>query len=216
YNNAGSIVSGTGTNASGVVVTETVPANTVADLSNSTPGWTLTSGSGGAGSTYTFSVGALNAGVTGSVVFTVHVNSTLPSGTSSLSNTVSISDANGDQNSATLVTPLGTPVETSLAFTQQPGNGESGVALAPAVKVAAEDQFGNTFTGDSTSTVTLTLSSGTFSNGRSTATATLSNGVATFSNLVINANGTYTLSAADGSLTSATSNSFQIQTPTKL
>src|SRR5262249_34351810 len=71
YNNAGSIIDGTGTPAAGVVLTETVPANTSADLVNSTPGWTLTSGSGGAGSTYTFTVGALNPGVTGSVVFTV-------------------------------------------------------------------------------------------------------------------------------------------------
>src|SRR5262249_5239317 len=66
YNNAGSILNNTGTGATGVVLTETVPANTTADLANSTPGWTLTSGTGGAGSTYTFTVGALGAGVTAS------------------------------------------------------------------------------------------------------------------------------------------------------
>src|SRR5262249_62177835 len=84
YNNAGSILDGTGTNATGVVLTETVPANTTADLANNTPGWTLTSGTGGAGSVYKFTVGALSAGVTGSVVFSVDVNSTIPSGTTSL------------------------------------------------------------------------------------------------------------------------------------
>jgi len=57
----------------------------------------------------------------------------------------------------------------------------AGVALTPAVSVAAKDQFGNTFTGDSTSTVTLTLSRGTFAGGGTTATATVSGGVATFS-----------------------------------
>jgi hypothetical protein len=216
YNNAGSMVDGTGTNASGVVLTETVPANTTADLSNSTPGWTLTSGSGGAGSTYTFSVGSLSAGVTGSVVFSVDVNSTIPSGTTSLSNTVTISDAAGDHSSATRVTPLGTAVATSLAFTQEPPNGETGVALSPPVTVAVRDQFGNTFTGDSSSTVTLTLHGGTFSGGGTTATATVSSGVATFSNLVISAAGTYTLGASDTSLTGATSTSFAIQAPTKL
>jgi hypothetical protein len=216
YHNAGSVIDGTGTNASGVVLTETVPANTTADLANSTPGWTLTSGSGGAGSTYTFSVGALNAGTTGSVVFTVDLNSTIPTGTTSLTNSVTITDAAADSSSGTRVTALGTPVATRLAFTQQPVSGESGVALTPAVTVAVQDQFGNTFAGDSSSTVTLTLTGGTFSGGGNTATATVSSGVATFSNLVISAAGTYTLTATDGSLTSATSNSFTVRTPAKV
>jgi hypothetical protein len=216
YDNAGSVVDGTGTNATGVVLTETVPANTTADLANSTPGWTLTSGSGGAGSTYTFAVGALNAGVTGSVVFSVDVNSTIPGGTSSLTDTVTVTDAASDSGSGTRVTPLGTPVATSLAFTQQPGPGETGVALTPAVTVAVRDQFGNTFTGDSSSTVTLTLGGGTFAGGGNTATATVTSGVATFGNLVIGAPGSYTLTAGDGGLTGATSNSFAIQTPAKL
>jgi hypothetical protein len=216
YNNAGSIVAGTGTGASGVVLTETVPANTTADLANSTPGWTLTSGSGGAGSTYTFNVSALGAGVTGSVVFSVDVANPVPAGTASLSNTVTITDAASDSATATRVTPLGTPVETSLAFVQPPSNGETGVALTPAVSVAVLDQFGNTFTGDSSSTVTLTLNGGTFAGGGDTATATVSGGVATFPNLVIGAPGTYTLTASDGTLAGATSGSFAVQTPTQL
>jgi hypothetical protein len=215
FNNAGSLIDGTGTAAAGVVLTETVPANTTADLADSTPGWVLTGG-GGAGSTYTFAVGALSAGVTGSVVFSVDIASPLPAGTASLSNTVTITDAASDSASATRVTPLGTPVATNLGFTQQPSNGETGVALTPAVTVAVRDQFGNTFTGDSSSTVTLTLIGGTFAGGGNTATATVSSGVATFGNLVINTAGSYTLTATDGSLSSATSNSFAIQTPTHL
>src|SRR5262249_46368404 len=200
----------------GVVLTETVPANTTADLANSTPGWALASGTGGAGSTYTFAVGALSAGTTGSVVFSVDVNSTIPSGTSSLTNTVTITTAAGATASGPRVPPFGSPVATSLAFAQQPTNGETGVALTPAVTVAVRDQFGNTFTGDSSSTVTLTLSSGTFVGGSNSATATVSGGVATFANLALSAPGTYTLTATDGSLRSATSNSFTIQTPTRL
>ena len=216
YNNEGSIVGATGTNASGVVLSETVPANTTFDAANSTPGWALASGTGGPGSTVTYSVGSLNAGVTGSVVFSVDVSGTIPSGTSSLSNTVGISDAAGDQSSGTRLTPLGTPVATKLAFTQQPTAGETGKALSPAVTVAVEDQFGNVFTADNSSTVTLTLNGGTFSGGSSTATATVSNGVATFGNLVISAAGSYALSAADGALGGATSNAFSVQTPSKL
>src|SRR5207253_1504080 len=159
-----------------------VPANTTADLANSTPGWTLTSGSGGAGSTYTFAVGALGAGATGSVVFAVDVNGTIPAGTTSLTDTVRITDAASDSSSATRVTPLGAPVATSLAFTQQPPNGETGTALTPAVAVAVRDQFGNTVAGN-TSTVTLTLNGGTFAGGGNTASAAAVNGVATFGNL---------------------------------
>jgi hypothetical protein len=210
YNNAGSIVDGTGTNATGAVLTETVPANTTADLGNSTPGWTRTSGSGGPGSTYTFAVGALNAGTTGSAVFSVDVNRTIPAGTSRLTDTVGLTDAASDRVGATRVTPLGTPVATSLAFTQRPPGGETGAALTPAVTVAVRDQFGNTFTGDSSSTVTLTLNGGTFAGGRTTASAAAVHGVATFGGLVINAPGRYTLTATDGTLTGATSSPFTV------
>jgi adhesin/invasin len=102
-----------------------------------------------------------------------------------------------------------TPAPTKLAFGQQPTNATAGVAISPAVTVKVEDVNGNVVTGNS-STVTLTLSSGTFSNGSTTATATAVNGVATFSGLVINAAGSYTLKATDGALTSATSNSLTI------
>jgi hypothetical protein len=132
FNNAGSLLDGTGTNAAGVVLTATVPANTTADLANSTPGWTLTSGDGGAGSTYTFAVGALSAGATGSVVFSVVVDSPLPAGTTSLTNTVTITDAASDSASATRVTPLNQPRDpgfetpsvgagTYFSFQYQPG-----------------------------------------------------------------------------------------------
>src|SRR5262249_36233269 len=113
-------------------------------------------------------------------------------------------------------TPFGSPVATSLAFTQQPTNGETGVALTPAVTVSVRDQFGNTFTGDSSSTVTLTLSSGTFVGGSNTATAPVSAGVATFANLALSAPAPSPLTARDGGLTRATSNAFTIQTPAKL
>ena len=188
YNNAGSIVNGTGANAAGVMLTETVPANTIADLANSTPGWTLASGNGGAGSTYTFAVGGLDAGVTGSAVFSVDLNANIPAGTTSMTNNVTITDAAGDTASGTQhADPAGEPGAPSWSSAPAARERRDGHGPQPAVTVAAEDQFGNTFTADSTSTVTLTLNGGTFAGGGNTATATVSGGVATFGNLVIDA-----------------------------
>jgi hypothetical protein len=217
YNDAGSIVNNTGTSATGVALTETVPANTTADLANSTPGWTLTSGSGGAGSTYTFTVGNLGAGVTGSVVFSVDLNASIPVGTTSITNNVTITDAAGDNASGSRSTSIPPAAETKLVFsTEPPPTGSAGIALSPPIAVSAEDQFNNTFTGDSSSSVTLTLNGGTFVGGGNTVTAQLSSGVATFSNLVISSAGTYTLTATDGLLTSATSSSFTIAASSRL
>jgi hypothetical protein len=101
---------------------------------------------------------------------------------------------------------------TLLAFVQQPTSTGVGSAISPAVTVAVEDQAGDTYTADNISTVTLTLSSGTFSNGNSTASATVSGGIATFGTLTINAANSYTLTASDAALTHATSNTFTIAT----
>jgi hypothetical protein len=104
-------------------------------------------------------------------------------------------------------------VAAKLAFVQQPTNTSAGATITPAVTVAVEDANGNTVTSD-TSAVTLTLSSSTFAGGSTTATANAVGGVATFNNLVINAAGTYTLAASDGSLTGATSAAFTISSST--
>ena len=81
--------------------------------------------------------------------------------------------------------------------------------LAPAITVAVEDAFGNLVASDK-SNVTLTLSSGTFSSGSSTVTVQAVGGVATFSGLIIKTTGSYTLSASDGTLAAAASNSVAI------
>jgi methionine-rich copper-binding protein CopC/uncharacterized membrane protein len=100
-----------------------------------------------------------------------------------------------------------------LAITAQPVNAVAGAAFSDPITVAVEDALGNTISTD-TSTVTLTLSSGTFFGGGMTATAVASGGVATFTNLVPNSSdtaGNYTLAATDSSLTGATSNSFSLK-----
>ena len=97
-----------------------------------------------------------------------------------------------------------------LVFGQKPSDATAGVAISPAVTVMVEDQFNNLVTGDG-STVTLTLSAGTFEGGSSTAAASAVNGVATFGSLKIDAAGKYTVSATDGTLTgTGASNKFTI------
>src|SRR5207248_2651034 len=100
---------------------------------------------------------------------------------------------------------------SKLVWSVQPTNATAGVALAPAVQVTVQDAFGNTATGSSAS---VTVSIGTNPSGGTlsgTTTVTASAGVATFSNLSIDKSGTgYTLAAASGALTGATSSAFNI------
>jgi hypothetical protein len=107
------------------------------------------------------------------------------------------------------VTPAGA---SQLAFAQQPSIATAGQAIGPAVTVDLEDAYGNMVSSNS-STVTVTLSSSAFAGGSATATAAASGGVATFSALMIDKAGSYTLTATDGSLTSAVSGWFTV-TPT--
>ncbi|MGA3068008.1 MAG: hypothetical protein ABSF29_14280, partial [Tepidisphaeraceae bacterium] len=99
---------------------------------------------------------------------------------------------------------------TKLAFTQQPVNVQPGDAISPAVTVSVEDQYGNVVTTDS-SDVAISLSSGPGPLG-GTLEATSSSGVATFSDLTLDQTGSYTLTATDGSLTSAISDGFTVGT----
>ncbi|MFI5460432.1 MAG: hypothetical protein ACHRXM_33870 [Isosphaerales bacterium] len=103
---------------------------------------------------------------------------------------------------------------SKVVFGQQPASTAAGAAITPAVTVAVEDAFNNVVSGDG-STVTLTLSSGTFEGGSSTAVAAASSGLATFGNLKIDVPGSYTLAATDGTLTpTGACNSFTISPAT--
>lgn len=99
---------------------------------------------------------------------------------------------------------------TKLSFTTSPSNSTGGVAFATQPVVTVQDANGNTVTGDS-SQVTLAI---TTPNGATLSCTSnpqgASSGVATFSGCAINKAGTYTLTATDGTLTSAVSNSFTI------
>jgi hypothetical protein len=97
---------------------------------------------------------------------------------------------------------------TQLAFDQQPGDVTVGDAIAPAVTVDVEGATGDILTSD-TSAVTLALSNGGTGLG-GTVTVNAVNGVATFSNITLASQGSYSLKATDGSLTSATSTAFLV------
>ena len=97
---------------------------------------------------------------------------------------------------------------SKLAYGTQPSNVTAGVADSPSIVVDVEDQFGNIITGNS-SNVTLAVATGPGS-ATGTLTVAAASGVATFSNVILDTAGSYTLSATDGSLTSATSGSFTV------
>jgi len=141
-----------------------------------------------------------------------------------------ITDGNNGYPATTgydLATGLGTPIANTLipylvgsvqgrlVFAQQPTNTTAGSTITPAVTVDVEDEYGNLATSD-TSSVTLSIFSGPPAGATLSGTLTepAVNGVATFSDLSLNLAGTYQLQAADGSLTSATSSSFQINAGT--
>ncbi len=111
--------------------------------------------------------------------------------------------SSGSLTTATQPITLGTGSGTQLTLTTQAGGAVSDSAFSTQPVVAVQDSGGNTVTSDSTSVVTMTVSTGATIVG--TATATASNGVATFSTVgLVAAAGSYTLTFSSGSLTTAT------------
>ena len=97
-----------------------------------------------------------------------------------------------------------------LVFGRQPTGTTAGASVNPAVTVLIEDAYGNLISSNS-SVVALTLQGGSFEGGSNTTTASASGGVATFSGIKIDVAGSYSVSAADGSLSpSGPSESFTI------
>ncbi len=98
--------------ATGVIITETVPANSRFNAASSSAGWSCADNSP-AGTFCTFNIGGLSSGASGTLTFAVTVNRPLPAGVTSIANTASIGDdgANGpdphpENNSTTKTTPV--------------------------------------------------------------------------------------------------------------
>ena len=80
-----------GADASGVVITDTVPTNTTFDSANSTGSWSCADNAP-AGTTCVYSVGALVSGADTTVQFAVEVDDPLPNNTLTISNTAVTGD----------------------------------------------------------------------------------------------------------------------------
>jgi uncharacterized repeat protein (TIGR01451 family) len=107
--------------ATGVALSETVPANTTFAPGASTAGWVCVPDNG-AGSLCTLAVGALAGGASGSATFAVTLATPVPAGLDEVSNTASIADdgANGADpdpadNSAMDTTPVDAAPDLTLA-----------------------------------------------------------------------------------------------------
>ena len=100
-----------------------------------------------------------------------------------------------------------------LVFTTEPGGGYSGLAWSTQPKVSVEDSGGNVVTTNA-SAVTLGIASQPGSGASLSCSAnpvTAAKGVASFAGCKITGKaGSYTVKAADGSLTPATSSSFSL------
>jgi uncharacterized repeat protein (TIGR01451 family) len=122
YANNGSAV------ATGVTLTETVPANTTFNPGASTAGWSCAPDNN-AGSTCTLAIGSVAAAAGGSATFAVTVDDPLPGGVTEVSNSASIaddgangSDPNAGNNSAADTTPVVVPTaDVSATKTASPG-----------------------------------------------------------------------------------------------
>jgi hypothetical protein len=160
--------------------------------------------------TLTLSSGTFAGGSNTATAQTVNGVATFSNLAVNAAGSYTLSASGGSANGATSAPiTISAAAASKLAFTQQPpATSTAGTALTPAVKVSVEDQFGNVVTGD-TSTVTMAPSTGSFASG-STTSVQAQNGVATFNNLILNTAGTFTLTAGDGSLTAATSNSVVV------
>ncbi|HKB40644.1 MAG TPA: hypothetical protein VKD72_29735, partial [Gemmataceae bacterium] len=114
-------------------------------------------------------------------------------------------------NTSVTVNPA---LAASLAFGQQPTTTLAGATITPAVTVKVLDAYGNLVTSDNTDSVSLAITGGTGTAGATLSgggPATVSGGVARFGSLSIDKAGTgYTLTASSGTLTGATSASFNI------
>ena len=143
------------TDSTGVVITETLPADTVFNSSASTSGW-----SDAGGGSYTFNVGSLQAGDSTSVDFAVELQSTSQS---ELANTVSVADdgaagpeLDSSNNTASDTTPINesTASLSGTVFSDENNNGILDSGEAPisgvAIALAGTTSLGNSISQNAT------------------------------------------------------------------
>ena len=133
--------------ATGVAITETIPADTTFNLGSSTLGWGCADGVP-AGTLCAFSVGGLAVNASGVVTFAVIVDNPLPGNVSQITNTVSIgddgnngSDLTPGDNTDIEITPITPPTAVELLYFRV--DGVSGLNVTLAWATASEiDNYG--------------------------------------------------------------------------
>jgi hypothetical protein len=165
--------------------------------------------------TLTLSSGAFSTGKNTATANTSNGVATFSSLIINTAGSYTLTASDGNLTNVAFGVTINAAAANKLVYQQvPPATGTAGVALSPAVVAAVEDKFGNVVTTDNSSSLTLTLSSGTFANNSKSITLKVSGGLATFSgagrNLIINKAGTYKLTASDGSLTAAVSGTVTI------
>lgn len=135
--------------ATGVELTESVPNDTSFNAGTSDPAWVCTGTT--PGNTCTLPVGALAVDETGSAVFAVDVDSSLPAGVEEVANTAAIADdgSNGpdptpDDNSDGDTTPVGAVPDLRIFKT------DGGVTAAPGGTVVWTLEYDNVGSQDAT------------------------------------------------------------------
>jgi len=140
-------------NSTGVTITETVPDNTLYNPGANPDPWVCVPGNM-AGSTCTLTIGNLDGGQSGSVVFAVDVFNPKPSGVTQILNTVSIADdgLNGTEtNTANNVDDETTPVDAAPDLTLTKTDAVS--VVAPGDVIVYTLSFANIGTQDATGVV---------------------------------------------------------------
>ena len=158
--------------ATGVVLTDTVPANSTFNAGASTAGWSCTPNNN-AGSTCTLAIGAVSgSGGNGSATFAVAVVNPVAAGVAQLSNTASVADdgahgtdPNAANNSATDTTPVNAAPDLTL------GKSDGGASVAPGGVVTYTLSYANTGNQGATGVVLTDVvpANTTFNAGASTA-----------------------------------------------
>jgi uncharacterized repeat protein (TIGR01451 family) len=130
--------------ATGVVLTDVVPASTTFDPGASTAGWSCVPDNN-PGSTCTLAVGAVPAGASGAATFAVDVVTPAPAGLDQVANTASVADdgTNGaDPNTANNTSTETTPV--TAAPDLEIAKGDGGATVAPGGTIPYALTYANT------------------------------------------------------------------------
>src|SRR5207302_1688803 len=132
------------TGATGVVLTETVPANSTFNSASSTAGWSCTPNNN-AGSSCTLAVGAVAAGGgSQAVTFAVTAINPLPAGVTQIANTASIAD---DGTHGADPTPANNSASDTTPVTGAPdltiNKSDGGASVSPGGSVAYTLTYSN-------------------------------------------------------------------------